>query len=103
MNKSLPAEELDRMFDAGEDISEYIDFNSARPLNTGIKRVNVDMPSWMVNALDIEAARLNISRQAVLKTMLDNAIKNNTAAIPPTRSLSGSGSRNHGEKLRQKT
>ena len=80
MNKSLPAEELDRLFDAGEDISEYTDFNNAQPLNKGIKRVNVDMPAWMVNALDIEAARLNISRQAVLKTMLDNAIKNSTAA-----------------------
>ena len=80
MNKRLPAEELDRMFDAGEDISEYIDFNSARPLNKGVKRVNVDMPLWMVSALDLEAARLNISRQAVLKTMLDNAIKSSIAA-----------------------
>ena len=80
MNKSLPAEELDRMFDNGEDISEYIDRDSTRPLSKGIKRVNVDMPFWMVNALDMEAERLNISRQAVLKTMLDSALKNSIAA-----------------------
>jgi hypothetical protein len=80
MKKSLPAEELDRIFDAGEDISEYIDRKSTRPLNAEIKRVNVDMPAWMLNALDNEAARLNISRQAVIKTMLDVQIKAETAS-----------------------
>ncbi len=82
MNKSLPAEELDRMFDAGEDISEYIDRDSTRPLNAEIKRVNVDMPLWMLNALDREADRLNISRQAVIKTMLDGVLKSGMTAHP---------------------
>ncbi|MDR2891665.1 MAG: BrnA antitoxin family protein [Deltaproteobacteria bacterium] len=80
MKKSLPAEELDRMFDAGEDISEYIDHESTRSLNREIKRINLDVPSWMLNALDHEAERLNISRQAVVKTMLDGAIRNSPAA-----------------------
>lgn len=82
MNKSLPAEELDRLFDAGEDISAYVDRASTRPLNREIKRINVDMPSWMLNALDYEAERLNISRQAVVKTMLDSAIRNTLAGRP---------------------
>ena len=82
MKKSLPAEELDRMFDAGEDISEYIDFDSAQPLNREIKRVNVDMPAWMFKALDLEAKRLNISRQAVIKTLLDAQIKAGAALRP---------------------
>ena len=51
MKKSLPAEELDRKFDAGEDISEYLDFDNTRPLNRE-KRVNVDLSVWMLNALD---------------------------------------------------
>lgn len=80
MKKSLPAEELDRRFDAGEDISEYIDRESTRPLNTEIRRVNVDMPVWMLHALDREADRLNISRQAVVKTMLDSALRAGAAA-----------------------
>ena len=80
MKKSLPAEELDRLFDEGEDMSAYMDRDSTRHINLEVKRINVDMPLWMVNALDLEAARLNISRQAALKTMLDNALKNSTAA-----------------------
>ena len=75
MVKSITAEEFDKKFDDGEDISEYVDWSSARRLNTEVKRINVDMPSWMVEALDMEAERLNISRQAVLKTMLDGVLK----------------------------
>ena len=74
MKKSLPAEELDRKFDAGEDISEYLDFDNTRPLNRE-KRVNVDLSVWMLNALDRGAERLNISRQAVIKTMLDAQLR----------------------------
>ena len=74
MKKSLPAEELDRKFDAGEDISEYLYFDNTRPLNRE-KRVNVDLSVWMLNALDREAERLNISRQAVIKTMLDAQLR----------------------------
>ena len=74
MKKSLPAQELDRKFDAGEDISEYLDFDNTRPLNRE-KRVNVDLSVWMLNALDREAERLNISRQAVIKTMLDAQLR----------------------------
>lgn len=74
MSRSLPAEELDRMFDAGEDISEYIDRESTRPLNPA-RRVNVDLSPWMLSALDREASRLNISRQAVIKTMLDAQLR----------------------------
>lgn len=80
MNKSLPAEELDRLFDSGKDMSEYIDRDSTRPLNREIRRVNVDMPAWMLKALDSEAERLNISRQAVIKTLLDRALKAGTEA-----------------------
>jgi len=83
MNKSLPAEDLDRMFDSGEDISEYIDRESTRRLNLEVRRINVDMPVWMIEALDREAGRLNISRQAVLKTKLDRALKAETATSAP--------------------
>lgn len=36
----------------------------------GIRRVNVDFPYWMVQALDREAQRIGISRQAIVKTWL---------------------------------
>ena len=33
MKKHLSAEELDQKFDNGEDITEYLDFDSACPVN----------------------------------------------------------------------
>jgi hypothetical protein len=40
--------------------------------------VNVDLSQGMVRELDRRAARLNISRQAVIKTLLDSALKADT-------------------------
>jgi hypothetical protein len=72
---TISAEEFDRIFDEGEeDVLQYFDLSAARRLNTEVKRINVDMPVWMLNALDLEAERLNISRQAVLKTKLDEVL-----------------------------
>jgi hypothetical protein len=38
-------------------------------------KVNVDFPTWMVEALDREAERLGIARQAVIKVFLDQKLK----------------------------
>ena len=55
MKKRLPAEELDRRFDEGEDITEYLDIESASHINLEPKRVSVDVPAWMVQAIDRQA------------------------------------------------
>jgi len=39
-----------------------------------IQRVNVDFTVEMLRELDAEARRLNISRQAIIKTMLSRAL-----------------------------
>jgi CopG antitoxin of type II toxin-antitoxin system len=65
--KSITAEEFDRRFDAGEDVSEYIDWSKAERINAVPKRVNVDFPTWVVNGLDREAQRLGVTRQALIK------------------------------------
>ena len=69
-NKVISTEEFDKKFDDGEDISEYIDFDSVRPLNAEQKRINLDLPLSMVKALDKEAQRLGVTRQSVIKTWL---------------------------------
>ena len=72
--KTISAEEFDRKFDNGEDISEYLDFeNAIQPHKT--QRLTLDLPGWTVFALDNEARRIGITRQAVIKTMLDNALR----------------------------
>jgi len=53
----MKAEELDELFDSGEDISEHLDLTTAKRIGTQPKKVNVDFPEWIVNALDIEAKK----------------------------------------------
>jgi hypothetical protein len=67
--KKISAEEFDKKFDAGEDIDEFLDWDSA------IKKVNVDFPLWMVKELDAEAVRLQIPRQAVIKMWIDEKLQ----------------------------
>lgn len=63
----LTADEFDRRFDDGEDVSELADRSSARRLGQEARRVNVDFPAWVVNGLDKEAQRLGVTRQALIK------------------------------------
>jgi hypothetical protein len=65
--KMISAAEFDRRFDEGEDISEYVDWSSARRPGLESKRVNVDFPAWVVNGLDREAKRLGVTRQSLIK------------------------------------
>ena len=66
----MKASDFDKAFDSGQDITSMLDLDSARRPNLAVRRVNVDFPSWMVEALDREAARLGINRQAVIKTWI---------------------------------
>ncbi len=74
MNKrkrqEITAEELDRLFDEGGDISPYLDLASARRVQPKIRRFNVDLPAWAVSALDNAATRRGIARQALVKNWL---------------------------------
>jgi hypothetical protein len=63
MPKSISAAAFDRKFDRGEDVTPYLDLKNA----VVVRRVNVDFPSWMIELLDQEALKLNVSRQAIIK------------------------------------
>ena len=70
-SKTTSADELDRMFDEGNDeLDRYLDWDAAVRPGLEIKRVNVDFPQWMLNRLDLEARRLGVTRQAIIKTWL---------------------------------
>lgn len=63
----MKAREFERKFEAGEDVSEHVDWSKARRLNLKSKRVNVDFPTWVVEGLDRQAQRLGVTRQALIK------------------------------------
>jgi len=66
----MKAEELDKRFDDGEDITPYLDVSSIKQPLQEAKRVNVDFPTWMVDSLDKEAKRIGVTRQSVIKVWI---------------------------------
>ncbi len=65
--KSISAEALDKRFDQGEDIGDFLVVEKAERPGLKQQRVSVDFPVWMVQELDREAERLGITRQSVIK------------------------------------
>jgi hypothetical protein len=78
--KTISAEEFDRRFDDGEDISEYVEWDKIERPGLKQRRVNVDFPSWVVDRLDREASRLGVSRQAVIKVWVAERLDRLNAA-----------------------
>ena len=61
------AEELDEMFDNGEDMTPYVVPGSGRRINQEPQRVNIDFPKWVVRRLDEESQLRGVSRQSLVK------------------------------------
>jgi ABC-type microcin C transport system duplicated ATPase subunit YejF len=80
---TLTADEIAERASRGEDISAYFTnkFTVVRP----IRRVNVDLTQGMLRELDQRAARLNVSRQAVIKTLLDKALESDRPKPRPRK------------------
>lgn len=70
MKSPATTDEFDRMFDAGEDIDNLVDWSKARRPGLEPRRVNVDFPDWMVRSLDREAKKVGVTRQALIKLWL---------------------------------
>jgi hypothetical protein len=70
--KSVSAEAIARQAERGRDISRFFT-NSGRMMQP-IQRVNVDFTAGMLRELDGAAKELNISRQAVIKTLIRQAL-----------------------------
>jgi len=72
--KSISAEEFDVLFDESADIIEYLSLEESDRPGLKQRRVSVDFPTWMVQALDKEAERLGITRQSVIKYWISEKI-----------------------------
>jgi Ribbon-helix-helix protein, copG family len=70
--KPVSAETIARLADEGKDVSRFFT-NNGRMMGP-IQRVNVDLASGMLEELDRAAKELNISRQAVIKTLIRQAL-----------------------------
>lgn len=70
--KPASADAIARQADRGKDISRFFT-NSGRMMEP-IQRVNVDFTATMLEELEKAANELNISRQAVIKTLIRQAL-----------------------------
>jgi hypothetical protein len=70
--KPVTAEAIARLADQGRDVSPF--FTNTGRLMGPIQRVNVDLAAGMLEELDRAAEELNISRQAVIKTLIRQAL-----------------------------
>ena len=66
--KAVSAETIARFADQGKDVSHF--FTGHGKMVQPIQRVNVDFTATMLSELDQAAQDLNISRQAVIKTLV---------------------------------
>ncbi len=76
----MKAKELDKKFDEGKSILEYLDLSKARRPNLEQKRVNVDFPLWMIQLLDKEAKRLGVPRQSIIKIWLAERLQKSSTS-----------------------
>ncbi|MBO1350162.1 MAG: CopG family transcriptional regulator [Hormoscilla sp. GUM202] len=47
----MKAQEFDRKFDAGEDISQLLDLSKAKRPRRKQQRIQLDLPTWMIEQL----------------------------------------------------
>jgi hypothetical protein len=66
--KPVSAESIARMADKGKDVSRF--FTNSGEMRKPIQRVNVDFSASMLEELESAARDLNISRQAVIETLI---------------------------------
>ncbi len=75
----MKAKQLERKFDSGEDITKYLEVSMAhRPVQQH-RRVNVDVPIWMIHSLDTEAKRLGVPRQSIIKVWVAERLEKKKA------------------------
>lgn len=66
----VKATRFEREFDEGRDVSRYLEVDKAHRPGLEQRRVNVDIPVWMIESLDREAARVGVPRQSLVKLWL---------------------------------
>ena len=84
--KPLSPAKFEKKFDAGEDITEHLDLSQVRAfapgeerLNLEIKKVNLDIPQWMIDGLDHAAERIGVTRQSIIKIWLADRLQGKAA------------------------
>jgi len=76
----MKARNFDKKFDDNkQDIIDDLDLTTIKRPNQKQKRVNVDFPTWVIDALDREASRVGVTRQSIIKLWLVERLEEKAA------------------------
>ena len=76
----MKADQLDYVFNSRADLLPHLNLSTLRRPNLEQKRVNVDLPVWMIEGLDREADKLGVTRQSIIKIWLADRLKKVSSA-----------------------
>ena len=71
----MKAKILEKMFDEGKDITPHLALSKTRRPGHEQRRVNVDFPNWIIESLDVQASRLGVTRQSIIKMWIAERLK----------------------------
>ena len=66
----MKAKNFEENFESGDEILQHLDLSKAKRPMQKQKRINVDIPEWMIDSLDREAGRVGVTRQSIIKVWL---------------------------------
>lgn len=76
-NKKITAKDFDDAFETG-DVTEFLDQKSIKA-EYPTHRINIDIPQNVLDEIDREAAKIGITRTAMIKVWLSDRIKDKAA------------------------
>lgn len=66
----MKVKEFDQKFDAGEDITALLDLSKVKRDRSRQKTISIDLPIWIIEAIDQEANRLGVTPQLIIQASL---------------------------------
>jgi hypothetical protein len=81
----MKAKIFEQRFDEGIDLTTSLNLSIAKRVLQEQKRVNVDSSIWMIDSLDLEASKLGVTRQCVIKVWLAERLEATTSNLQPQR------------------
>ncbi|TCV75238.1 MULTISPECIES: type II toxin-antitoxin system BrnA family antitoxin [Methylomonas] len=69
------AKDFEQQFDDDVDITVSLGLSNAKRVLQDQKRVNVDLPTWMIESLDREAGKLGVTKHLLSKSGLPNGLR----------------------------
>ena len=84
----MKTKDFEQQFDKGVDLTTSLVLSKTRRVLQEQRRVNVDFPAWMIDSLDREASKLEVTRQSVIKIWLAERLEATAfhASVQRTRS-----------------